>query len=132
MLSSRAFPANYSHHPVELSGDSTTITIPVNTNEAGSYIIDVLYSNGNGPLAWNSPLELINISCNSHNQGVVTLPPVGEGQWLTMSYSSQLIVRLLKGKNMITLTRVGQLGNQSGDAPLLIEHIRLIKLPSKS
>ena len=132
MLSSRAFPANYSYHPVELSGDSTTITIPVNTNEAGSYIIDVLYSNGNGPLAWNSPLELINISCNSHNQGVVTLPPVGEGQWLTMSYSSQLIVRLLKGKNTITLTRVGQLGNQSGDAPLLIEHIRLIKLPSKS
>lgn len=132
MLSSRVFPPRYSYHPIELSDDSTTVTIPVNTDEAGSYIIDVLYSNGNGPLAWNSPLELMNISCNSHNQGVVALPQMGDGQWLAMSYSSQLIVRLLKGKNTITLTRVQQQGNQPGSAPLLIEHIRLIKLPSKS
>ena len=115
------------HRPIKLDNDSMAISIPVYTEEAGEYIIDVLYANGNGPHLFNQPLELLHVLANGHSQGVVAVPRLGEEQWMVMSYSSHQSIRLLKGRNTITLRRVTPWGENSGITPILLGHIRLIK-----
>lgn len=124
-------PQHYPHHPIELTHDSTSIDIPVVTTEAGSYVVDVMYSNGNGPQAWGSPCDLLSVYANGHRQGVVAVPHSGIQQWLTMTYSSHLTVKLLKGRNIITLQRVQASSQKQTKPPLLLDHIRLIKQTNK-
>lgn len=112
--------------PIELD-DTTTVTIPVVTSEPGDYIIDVAYSNGNGPRSLSQQCELLRVSANSHNQGVVAVPQTGTDQWLNKTYSSHLKIKLLKGKNQITLSRVKAWGENSPASIILLYHMRLIK-----
>ena len=131
-LVASSFPVAQSHAPIELDNDTTAIAIPIFAQEAGQYIIDVLYSNGNGPQSLNQPLELLQIFANSHNQGLVALPRLGDAQWMTTSYSSHLRLKLLKGKNIITLRRVAPWGVKAQVQPILLDHIRIIKLQTKT
>jgi hypothetical protein len=131
LASSISLPVASSHHPIELD-DSTAINITVNVEEAGTYVFDVFYANGNGPQSWNQPCQLLQVLTNSHNQGVVTVTQLGEDQWMLMNYSSHLPIKLLKGKNILTLRRVKLLGEQQTTSPLLLDHLRLIKQQSKS
>ena len=122
-----------SHHPIQLDDDTTAITIPIYAEESGEHIIDVLYANGNGPTSlYQQPCHLLQVYANTHSQGVVAVPQLGENQWMTMTYSSHLAIKLLKGKNDITLRRVKAWGEEATPAPILIDHIRIIKLPAKS
>ncbi len=121
-----------SHHPIELVDDTTSITIPVYTVEAGEYIIDVFYANGNGSRSLLQPCQLLQVLANSHNQGVVVVPQLGENQWMNMNYSSHLTIKLLKGENNITLRRVKSWGEDVPADPILLDHIRLIKQQAKT
>ena len=116
-----------SHHPIVLADDTTWIEVPVHTTEAGDYILDVLYSNGNGmPSLW-SPCDMLKIIANGHSQGVVSIPQSGTNQWLAMQYSSHLNLKLLKGKNVIKLCRLRPGSLIGDDDMILLDHIRLIK-----
>lgn len=121
-LTSTLFPTAMSHHPIQLD-DSTSINIPVYAEEAGEYIIEVLYSNGNGPVSWTQPCYMLQVLANGHNQGMLALAQLGDDQWMRMDYSSHLSLKLLKGKNIITLRRSKKQQNTN----LLLDHIRLIK-----
>ena len=119
-------PRSFEHSLYEIPNDSSWISIPVHTQEAGDYILDVMYSNGNGaPSLW-SPCDMLEFSANGHDQGVVITPPLGMNQWCGLQYSSHLLVKLLKGNNTIKLRRIRP-GGVIGDDYLLLEHMRLIK-----
>lgn len=127
LASERPMPQHYHHKPIEVTSDTTSLSIEIVASEAGSHVLDVMYSNGQGPLAsWLAPCQLLRASANGHNQGVMSLAPTGEGQWLSMRYSSHLTIKLLKGKNTITLQRVKT--NNTNNNPIVIDHIRLLKL----
>lgn len=120
-------PKSFRHQLIEVSDDSTWVSLPVRTEEGGDYILDVFYSNGNGtPSLW-SPCDMLQIWANSHNQGVVVVPPQGMNQWCAMQYSSHLKVSLLKGDNTIKLRRIRPSATID-DEIILLDHLRLIKL----
>ena len=116
-----------SHHPITLADDTTWVEIPVHTNEAGDYILDVLYGNGNGAPSMWSPCDMLKIIANGHSQGVVSTPQLGVNQWLTMQYSSHLNIKLLKGNNVIKLCRLRPGSLTVGDDMIVLDHLRLIK-----
>ena len=66
---------------------------------------------------------MLQVLANGHNQGMLALAQLGDDQWMCMDYSSHLSLKLLKGKNIITLRRSKKQQNTS----LLLDHIRLIK-----
>ena len=118
-------PAGYDHHPVRFDYENTSITIPVKTDEAGDYVIDLLYSNSNNIYPPMSNM-LLTVEANRHYQGAIALPTTWSS--LNMTYSSQLIVKLLKGENTITLNcpSVKQFTVSHSDG-ILIDQLRIIK-----
>lgn len=123
----RSFPRHYHHHPIEVSDSSSWVSIPVTTTEAGDYVVDVLYSNGNGYAALWSPCQMLEVTANGHLQGVVVAPPLGQGQWLMTAYSSRLLVRLLKGSNTLQLRLYRQSPKVGSTECLRLHHLRIIK-----
>jgi hypothetical protein len=120
-------PGYYKHHPIEIADTSSWLSIPVRTTEAGEYVVDVLYSNGNGHSTLWAPCQMLEVTANGHLQGVVATPPLGEGQWLSTAYSSRLLVRLLKGENTLQL-RLHRASPQLGSSEhLRLHHLRIIK-----
>lgn len=124
MATTMPLPSKYNHNPIELSGDSTWVQVPVTTDAAGDYIIDVLYANGNGSPSMNAPCDLLQVLANGHLQGAVAVPQSGTDQWLRMRYSSHLNVKLLKGSNVIKL---GLAPTGFPQSPILLSELRIIK-----
>lgn len=128
LATTMALPSQYGHRPIELSSDSTMVQVPVTTNAAGDYIIDVLYGNGNGSPSMTAPCQMIEVLANGHPQGAVAVPPTGIEQWLHMGYSSHLNIKLLKGSNTVQL-RLAPAGMPH--STILLSHLRIIKVGSK-
>lgn len=127
-----AVPSNYKHSFINLSDSDSWVSIPVDVDETGDYVIDVLYSNGN-PRAWiNSPCHMLEVTANGHLQGIIATPQQGEGQWLSTSYSSRLNVRLLKGKNTIEMRVHRSPTPNSQPFHILLSHLRIIKRNTES
>ena len=127
LLTTLNTPAGYPHALIQLDNDSTWATTTVKTDEAGLYIIDLAYCNGNGPQSLLSPCDLVLINANGHYQGCVATPSMGTSQWLTMNYSSRIVARLLKGDNSLSLRVVNPTTGTSSTTKLLLSHLRLIK-----
>jgi len=124
---SRPLPPDYKHNAIEVSSEDSWVSIPVTTDESGDYIIDVLYSNGNGTASLSSPCQMLEVNANGHQQGIIVTPPLGEGQWLYTGYSSSLNVRLLRGKNTIEVRIPQSVLKYSPVTRLLLCHLRVIK-----
>lgn len=123
-----AFPDVFHHTFIELSNDTTWVNAIVHADAAGDYLLDIAYTNGNGPQSLLSPCDLMLVNANGHNQGVVATPCQGLGQWLTMGYSSRLRVRLLSGENTIRLRLLNAIPGTTITTKLQLSHIRLIKV----
>ncbi len=120
-------PSYYKHHPVEITDSTSWLSIPVTTTEAGNYVVDVLYSNGNSLASLWAPCQMLEVTANGHLQGVVATPPLGEGQWLCTAYSSRLNVQLLKGNNTIEVRLHRRLSHEGQTDKLRLHHLRIIK-----
>ena len=122
----QALPSVYHYRPIVIDDDDSWVKVPVTTSEAGDYIIDVLYSNGNGEAELTSPCHLLEVSANGHPQGLLAVPQLGMEQWLRTAYSSRLRVQLLKGSNTIEL-RLHK-PSLSGTTPTAIRlmHLRVV------
>ncbi len=120
-------PSYYKHHPVEITDSTSWLSIPVTTTEAGNYVVDVLYSNGNSLASLWAPCQMLEVTANGHLQGVVATPPLGEGQWLCTAYSSRLNVQLLKGNNTIEVRLHRRLPHEDQTDKLRLHHLRIIK-----
>lgn len=108
---------------------NTTIDIPVNVPETGTYFVDVRYANGNGPINTENKCALRTLLVNGITQGPVVMPQRGLGEWLSTGYSNMLQVELNEGHNTLTIKYVTpQNVNMNGDVnTALIKHVRIIK-----
>lgn len=120
-------PNYYKHQPIEITDTTSWVSIPVITTEAGDYIVDVLYSNGNPLASLASPCQMLEVTTNGRLQGIIVTPQLGEGQWLGTAYSSHLNIKLLKGSSTLQL-RLHRPSPQEGQpVRLRLHHLRIIK-----
>lgn len=106
--------------PIEISNTrNRVITIPFLAQMSGKHFIDIHYANGN--TAGGCPL--LQVEANSHPQGTLVLPPIGQNEWHHMGMSNMLEIELLKGTNQITLTLVGQKSTKT----VLADYVRIVK-----
>ena len=120
-------PSYYKHHPVEITDSTSWLSIPVTATQAGNYVIDILYSNGNGIASLEEPCQMLEVTANGHLQGVVATPALGQGQWLCTAYSSHLNVQLLKGDNIIEVRVHRRSPHQGQPFKVRLHHLRIIK-----
>lgn len=123
----QVLPGTYPYRPIVINDNDAWVKIPVNTTVAGNYVIDVLYSNGNGQASLSSPCHLLEVAANGHPQGMIATPQLGLDQWLRTAYSSRLRVQLLKGNNTLEL-RLHK-PSLSSDSPtsIRLSQLRIIK-----
>lgn len=121
LIAQGQFPVGYIYRPILLDEENTSITIPLKTDAAGNYVIDLMYSNcvsSYNPMA----SAILTVDANNHLQGAIAVPSTWS--MLNMTYSSQLIVKMLKGNNTITL----KCAEDNNISNILIDQLRIIKL----
>ncbi|GAA4504482.1 hypothetical protein GCM10023172_30740 [Hymenobacter ginsengisoli] len=84
---------------------NTDLTIPVQVPEAGLYALDFRYANGNGPINTNNKCAIRTLRDGQNKLlGTVVLPQRGVDEWSNWGFSNPILVRLAKGKNVLSLT----------------------------
>ena len=88
---------------VEISTTKNPIlTIPVALAEAGLYVLDFRYANGNGPINTNNKCAIRTLRLGPEQLGTVVLPQRGVDEW-SWGYSNPILVLLDKGIHTLTL-----------------------------
>jgi hypothetical protein len=84
---------------------NTDLAIPVEVPEAGLYALDFRYANGNGPINTNNKCAFRTLrDAKGKLLGTVVLPQRGVEEWSNWGFSNPMLVRLPKGKNVLSLT----------------------------
>lgn len=99
---------------------NSKIDVEVTVPSGGDYFIDIRYANGlNHPYC-----PTVRVKANSHPQGTIVLPCRGENEWMNNGWSNIIKAELIRGKNIITVERIG---NHDTESPVLLHSIRISK-----
>lgn len=90
---------------VEISKElNNTIQIPMEIPASGVYAIEIKYANGNGPTNTENKCAIRTVMVNNLKTGVWVFPQRGKGEWSNWGLSNAIKARLLKGKQLITIS----------------------------
>lgn len=114
----------------EISNEKNkTIKFPVNTMQAGWYIIDFRYANGNGPTNTENKCALRTLNINGIKKGVVVFPQRGKEEWSNWGFSNSIKVYLERGENKISLSFDTSDNNMNGDInQAMLDYLRITKM----
>ncbi len=105
------------------------ISIPVNCNEPGTYLLDFRYANGTGPWNTDNNCGIRSLYVNSGYQGVVIMPQRGVDEWSDWGFTNPVKIQLKKGQNKIILKFEDWNTNMDGELnEALLDYLRLIKM----
>lgn len=108
---------------------NTVMSIPVTIDEAGLYMIDFRYANGNGPINTENKCAIRSLIVDGEFTGTVILPQRGKGEWSNWGYTNGIKVRLNKGKHTLALQFKPANENMNSDInEAMVDHVRLIKI----
>ncbi|WP_426588719.1 glycogen debranching protein [Mucilaginibacter sp. R-33] len=114
---------------VEVS--KTTITkldIPVNIIRTGTYIIDLRYANGNGPINTENKCAIRTLTVDDSFAGTIVLPQRGKGEWSNWGYSNGIKLKLSKGKHIVSIYFKNANENMNINInQAMLDHFRLIR-----
>ncbi len=115
---------------VEISKTANTkIDFTVNIKEDGTYILDVRYANGNGPVNTENKCAFRTISIDSSTTGTIVFPQRGKDEWSNWGWSNSLKLSLTKGLHQISITFEPWNENMNGDInQAMLDYVRLIKI----
>lgn len=122
--------AKYSPIFVETSTTkNTNISMSVEVKYAGTYFIDVRYSNGNGPINTENKCAIRTLFVNGVEEGPIVMPQRGIGEWVNTGLSNMIQVQLKAGMNNINLRYVTpQNVNMNGEVnTALLQYLRVIQ-----
>lgn len=106
---------------VEMSrSENKKIDIVVFAPSGGDYFIDIRYANGFN----HAYCPTVSVEANTHRQGTIVMPCRGEDEWLNFGWSNIIKAELMRGRNIITVKRIGYLGTE---LPVLLQSIRISK-----
>lgn len=102
-------------------------TIPVDA--AGEYLLDVRYSNGNGPWNTDNKCAVRSLTVNAVYAGVLVFPQRGQDEWSDWGYSNSRKVKLNAGDNVIRITFEEWNHNMNGEVnTAMLDYLRLVRM----
>ncbi len=108
---------------------NTSLVIPVDVTEAGDYIVDIRYSNGNGPWNTDNKCGIRSLHLNNSYIGAMVFPQRGTNEWSDWGYSNSRTIYLEKGKNELKISFEEWNNNMNVEEnSAMIDYIRLYKL----
>ena len=108
---------------------NTKINFTINIKEDGTYILDVRYANGNGPINTENKCAFRTISIDSTTTGTLVFPQRGKDEWSNWGWSNSLKLTLSKGLHHITITFEPWNENMNGDInQAMLDCLRLIRI----
>jgi glycogen debranching enzyme len=114
---------------VEISTEQNrSIEVKVNVAETGEYLLDLHYSNGNGPWNTDNKCAIRSLYANGQYLGAMVLPQRGSDEWSDWGFSNARKVRLNKGENTLKLAFENWNNNMNVDVnAAMLDYLRLIK-----
>jgi hypothetical protein len=106
----------------------TDVSTDVTIEEAGQFVVDVRYANGNGPVNTSNKAAIRTLTVGAE-EGVIVMPQRGDRVWNDWGYSNTLRVRLPKGTHTLRLhyDALDENMNRETNAAHL-DHIRLVRV----
>ncbi len=105
------------------------ITIPVNVETAGNYLLDIRYSNGSGPWNTDNKCAIRSLSVNNQYQGALVFAQRGKDEWSDWGYSNPITVNLAAGKNSVQISFEEWNNNMNVEVnTAMLDYVRVIKL----
>jgi glycogen debranching enzyme len=106
-----------------------SITINVNAETDGAYLIDFRYSNGSGPWNTDNKCAIRSMYNGSNYVGTYVFPQRGTDEWSDWGWSNSYKVNLKKGTNQLRLVFEEWNTNMNVDVNrAMIDYMRIIKL----
>lgn len=108
---------------------NTDLSIPVTVPSDGKYLIDLRYSNGNGPWNTDNNCGIRSLYVNQAFEGVLVFPQRGENEWSDWGYSNGCQVNLKKGKNQLNIRFEDWNTNMDGEInKAMLDFVRMIRM----
>ncbi|MCB0641719.1 MAG: hypothetical protein KDC44_08775, partial [Phaeodactylibacter sp.] len=83
--------------------ENRDIQLELDLPESGNYLLDIRYSNGNGPWNTDNKCAIRSLTVNGNYEGVFIFPQRGQDEWSDWGFSNSREVRLKQGPNTIKL-----------------------------
>ena len=80
------------------------ISIPVNVQKEGTYLVFFRYANGNGPVNTENKCTIRTLKVNGVEKGTFVFPQRGKQEWSNWGYSNSIRVSLKAGLNKLLLS----------------------------
>ncbi|WP_223649236.1 MGH1-like glycoside hydrolase domain-containing protein [Hymenobacter psoromatis] len=108
---------------------NTVIHIPVTVTEAGIYVLDFRYANGNGPINTNNKCAIRTLRNGPALLGTIVLPQRGADEWGNWGFTNAVRVHLPKGITTLTLAYEPANANMNGAVnQAMLDYLRVRKL----
>lgn len=109
------------------------IRMEIEVAEAGEYLLDFRYANGSGPWNTDNNCAMRTLYVNNDQVGSVVMPQRGTDEWSDWGNTNIRKVKLVKGKNPLSLTLEDWNTNMDGEINIaMLDYIRLIKMDRKN
>lgn len=105
------------------------VDIPVNVKEDGTYILDIRYANGNGPINTENKCAFRTIYVDDQQHGTFVFPQRGKDQWSNWGWSNSLKIPLNKGLHHLIISYEKWNENMNGEInQAMLDCVRIIKV----
>jgi hypothetical protein len=109
--------------------ENRILAIPVHIEHPGTYLIDIRYANGSGPVNTENKCGIRSMYVNDRYAGVWVFPQRGEGEWSDWGWSNRQKVALHTGKNEIRIVYEPWNRNMDGEInEALLDEMRLVRI----
>lgn len=118
---------------IEISTDQNRIlNIPVSAPQAGTYQIDIRYSNGSGPWNTDNKCAIRSLYANGDYQGTLVFPQRGTDEWSDWGFSNSRVVELKEGTNQLRFAFEDWNNNMNVDVNrAMLDYLRIVKTQRK-
>lgn len=104
------------------------IDFTINVKEAGNYILDVRYANGNGPINTENKCAFRSFYLDNRKSGTLVFPQRGKDQWSNWGWSNSLKLPLSKGSHHIAISFEDWNENMNGEINrAMLDCVRLVR-----
>ncbi|MEN9445482.1 MAG: hypothetical protein RIS47_2373 [Bacteroidota bacterium] len=106
---------------------NNAIPFSFRTTLQSEYLLDIRYSNGNGPTNTDNKCAIRTLYVDDERVGVIVLPQRGSGEWSNWGYSNALRLKLKPGPHKVLLVYEPTNRNMNGLVnTAMIDHLRII------
>ncbi len=115
--------------PARLERESPPIGTTIAVGAPGRYALDVLYSNGSGPVNTEDKAATRTLEVNGRARGVVVMPQRGSGNWTEQGWSNPVVLDLAAGTQWFAIRWDALDDNMNGrESSVIVHGVRLTRL----